>query len=304
MEARKSWQDILQKLYTVSVLLIKLLFYFLKLMNILIIGCGYVGSAVASFWHKQGHHLTVTTTSPEKISTLKTIANRAIILKGNDYDTLANVIENQDLILLTVGAKGGKFYEQIYLQTAKNIAKILQFNSRVKQLIYTSSYGILGNQNGRWTDETVPPNPAHENHQILAETEQIFLNCQNPNLKVCILRLAGIYGKNREIITIFKNWAGTTRPGNGQEYGHWVHLEDIVRAIALIETKQLQGIYNLGNDTPMKRKDLLDKMCQKYGLDKITWDLDPQGIMATNLRLSNQKIKDAGFIFLHPKTEI
>lgn len=273
-------------------------------MNILIIGCGYVGSAMASYWQKQGHNLTVTTTTPEKISTLKNIANTVIIFQGNDYKTLAHLVKNKDLILLSIGAKGGKFYEQVYLETANNLVKILQFNSSVKQLIYTSSYGILGNQNGNWVDEKIKPNPPNDNNKILAETEQILLNCQNYNLKVSIVRLAGIYGKNRELLHIFKNWAGTTRPGNGEEYSNWIHLEDIVGAITFLTEKQLSGIYHLGDDTPMKRKYLLTKICQKYGLNEITWDQNIEEINRTNLRLSNQKIKDAGFVFLHPKTEM
>lgn len=273
-------------------------------MKILIIGCGYVGSAVASFWQKKGHYLTVTTTTSKKVSTLNKIANKVIILKGNDYHSLANATQNQDLILLSIGAKKGKFYEQVYLETAQNLAKILPFNSTVKQLIYTSSYGILGNQNGNWVDETIPTNPPNENNQILAKTEEVLLSLNSPNLKVSILRLAGIYGRNREILKIFKSWAGTTRPGNGEEYGNWVNLEDIVRAISFLAQKSLGGVYHLANDTPMKRKTLLNQMCEKYGLDQIKWDQDLKGVRATNLRLSNQKIKDAGFTFLHPKTEI
>ena len=87
-------------------------------MNILIIGCGYVGSAVASFWQQQGHNLTVTTTTPEKVPTLKSLANQVIILQGNDLQGLTNAIENQDLILLSVGGKRGKFYRENYLETA------------------------------------------------------------------------------------------------------------------------------------------------------------------------------------------
>ena len=102
----------------------------------------------------------------------------------------------------------------------------------------------------------------------------------------------------------FKNWAGTIRPGNGEEYGNWIHLDDITRAIAFVAEKQLEGIYNLGNDTPIKRKELLDKMCEKYNLPQIIWDGNLAEIRATNLRLSNQKIKDAGFTFLYAKTEI
>lgn len=271
-------------------------------MKILIIGCGYVGSSVAKFWQEKGHNLTVTTTTPEKISILESIANKVIILEGNDFQRLANACKNQDLILLSLGAKGGKFYQQVYLDTAQNLVKILSNNSTVQQLIYTNSCGILGNQKGAWVDENVLPNPYNENQQILAETEQVLLSINQPNLKVSILRLAGIYGPKREIFKIFHKWAGTTRPGYGEEYGNWVHLEDIVRAIAFLAEKQLQGIYNLVDDTPMKRKDLLDRMCQKYGLVKINWDQDPAGIRPLNLRLSNQKIKEAGFTFLHGNT--
>lgn len=273
-------------------------------MNILIIGCGYVGSAVADLWHKKGHNLTVTTTTPEKISTLNKIANKIIILKGNDYHALANAVKNKDLILLSLAAKGGQFYEEVHLQTAQNLSKILPFESSVKQLIYTSSYGVIGNKNGDWTDEKSSINPPNENTKILAQTEEILLSLNTSNLKVAVIRLAGIYGKNRELLKIFKNWAGTTRPGNGEEYGNWIHLEDIVNAILLISEKQLEGIYHLVDDTPMKRKILLDKICQKYGLNNINWDLNPQGVRSLNVRLSNQKIKDAGFTFLHPETEI
>ncbi len=273
-------------------------------MNILIIGCGYVGSAVAAFWQQQGHNLTVTTTTPEKIPTLKYLANQVIILQGNDIQGLTNAIENQDLILLSVGGKRGKFYRENYLETAQNIVKVLESNHRVRQLIYTSSYSILGNRNGAWIDEEASVAPPNENNQILAETERVLLADNRPNLKICILRLAGIYGPGREIVKIFKSWAGTTRPGNGEEYGNWVHLEDIVRAIALVAEKQLEGVYHLADNTRMKRKELLNKMCQIHGLSPINWDGSPSGIRPTNLRLSNQKIKDAGFTLLHPETEI
>jgi nucleoside-diphosphate-sugar epimerase len=273
-------------------------------MNILIIGCGYVGSAVAACWQQQGHNLTVTTTTPEKVPTLKSLANQVIILHGNDIQGLTNAIENQDLILLSVGGKRGQFYRENYLETAQNIVKVLESHHRVRQLIYTSSYGLLGNRNGAWIDEEASVAPPNENSQILAETERVLLAANSPNLKVCILRLAGIYGPGREIVKIFRSWAGTIRPGNGEEYGNWVHLEDIVRAIALAAAKQLDGVYHLANDTPIKRKELLDKMCQIHGLAQINWDRSPTGVRPTNLRLSNQKIKDLGFMFLHPETEI
>jgi nucleoside-diphosphate-sugar epimerase len=274
-------------------------------MNILIIGCGYVGSEVAKLWQKQGHNLTVTTTTEEKVSSLEKIANQVLVLTTDNIDALAKVTNNQELILLSIAPTQGKSYQETYLNTAENLVKILAENPTVKQLIYTSSYGILGNHHGNWIDERAMVKPANENQSILAQTEEVLLTANLPNnLKVTILRLAGIYGPNREIVKIFQPWCGTIRPGYGEEYGNWVHLEDIARAIIFLGENQIEGIYHLADDTPMKRKDLLDKMCEIHRLPNITWDQSPEGVRLTNLRLSNQKIKSAGFTFLHPTTEI
>ncbi|NEP07825.1 MAG: NAD(P)-binding domain-containing protein, partial [Okeania sp. SIO4D6] len=44
-------------------------------MKIAIIGCGYVGTKVAKLWSQNGHQVTVTTTTPEKVSELKNITS-------------------------------------------------------------------------------------------------------------------------------------------------------------------------------------------------------------------------------------
>ena len=38
--------------------------------NMAILGCGYVGSAVADYWQDRGHDVTGTTTSKERIAAL------------------------------------------------------------------------------------------------------------------------------------------------------------------------------------------------------------------------------------------
>jgi Trk K+ transport system NAD-binding subunit len=55
-----------------------------KLMNAIIIGCGYVGSAVAQHWRNLGHVITATTTAQDRIGELQKVANQAIVLKRCD----------------------------------------------------------------------------------------------------------------------------------------------------------------------------------------------------------------------------
>lgn len=278
-------------------------------MKILIIGCGYVGRAIAEKWQKDGHFVTVTTTTPDRITELQAIANQALILKGNDLQQMKAMIKDQEVIVLMVSPRGGRElsnYQQTYLETAHNLVSAVKDSPTIKQIIYTSSFGIIGDHKGAWIDETITIKPSNERNQILAQTEQVLLTVNaQPNLeqtlKVCILRLAGIYGKNRELWKIFQSWAGTTRETDGEEYSNWIHLEDIVNALELIRLQELQGIYHLGNDQPLPKKLLLEQLCQKYDLPPIHWTSPSITPYPHNVRLSNQKIKAAGLQLKYPE---
>ena len=270
-------------------------------MKITILGCGYVGSAVARLWHKNGHQVTVTTRTPEKVTQLSDIAHKVVILDGKDQNAIAKIIEHQDVVLFSIGAKRGDDYRQTYLGTTTNLVAALANNNTVKHLIYTGSYGILGDQKGAWTDEAASVNPANENGVILSQTEEVLLSLNSSKLQVCILRLAGIYGPGRELIKIFQKLAGTTRPGTGKSYSNWVHLEDIVNAIELVRANQLYGIYNLNCDEILETGEFFRRLFETYNLPAINWDTEKVANRPYNLRLSNKKIKDAGLKLIYPQ---
>ena len=64
-------------------------------MKIAILGCGYVGTKIANLWNQKGHQLTVTTTSPERVSELENIAAQVVVMKGNDSQAMQNLLQNQ-----------------------------------------------------------------------------------------------------------------------------------------------------------------------------------------------------------------
>lgn len=272
-------------------------------MNIGILGCGYVGTAVARLWH-QNNHITATTTTKERVSELEQVAQKVAVIKGDNEADIKSFAHDQDIILLSVAPTrplGADGYEETYLRTAKNLVKALQQTPTVKQLIYTGSYSVYGNKDGAWVDEESPLTPANRNGEILAQTEQVLMAASSPNLKVCILRLGGIYGEGRELTKIFSRAFGTTRPGNGEDFTNWIHLDDIVSAVDFAAAQQLQGIYNLVCDRPLVSRDLLDSLSQKYNLPKVLWNPSESEVRPYNARVSNQKIKAAGYKFVHPE---
>jgi nucleoside-diphosphate-sugar epimerase len=270
-------------------------------MNVAIIGCGYVGTAVAKYWQqKMTLVVTATTTTLSRVSELETFAQKVFVLQGSDREELEKALHGQDCVLLSVAPRRGNSYQDTYLQTAQTVAQVLK-KSAVKQLIYTSTCSVYGNHEGQLVDEEAPIVHTTENQQVTYDTEQVLLTELKDKLHVCILRLGGIYGPERELVKIYSRVAGQTRPGDGSEPANWIHLDDIVGAIEFARHYHLQGIYNLVDDANLLSGEVINRVCEKHNLPKVTWDNSQPSNRNYNAKISNQKIKAAGYKLIHPE---
>lgn len=269
-------------------------------MKIAILGCGYVGKTVASYWTRERKFdVLATTTTLEKVRSIESISAQAMVLKGSDREGLKSFVRDREILLLCMGASQDS-YTETYLETAQTLISVLKYNSSVRQVIYTGSYALYGDRNGEKVDETSPIDPVSSKEEILAQTEQVLLSAATDTRKVCIFRLGGIYGPDRELVKIFGRIAGKTLPGAGTEISNWIHLDDIVRAIEFARQQQFQGIYNLVDDDRVTRRDLIDRVLLKHQLSSVTWDESQPSNRSINVKVSNQKLKNSGYSFIHP----
>ncbi len=269
-------------------------------MKIAIIGCGYIGQEAASIWKKKGFHVTATTRNPDRLDELSKLAQKSIVLKGNDEDELIPLIADNDAIVLTIGADSPEHYESAYLNTSKIIRHLALEMDTPRHLIYTSSTSVYGDHHGQWVDETSPLLSKSEQGKILIETEKNYLATEEVGWRVCILRLAEIYGPERELSRRVKQLEGHALPGSGDHYTNMVHRKDCADAIDYALRHHLEGIYNLADDDHPTRKELYDAISHKFGLARLKWDPTHTPLHTGNKRVSNHKIKTEGFAFLYP----
>lgn len=269
------------------------------MMNISVVGCGYVGSAAADYWQKQGHRPTVTTTSSERLQALGLRFGKATLFAGQE-DEWGPLLDQADVLLLSMAPANAADYERTYLKTAQGLKKALQGNSSLKQIIYTSSCSVYGSHEGKWVDENTPLLSSSTEAQILAQTEEIFLDLAAPHLKVTIFRLSEIYGPDREIYERLKRSQGKVLAGDGSFPANIIHLGDIVRALDYAIHNHLNGIYNLSSDFHLSRKEFYDLLCKAHNINPMTWDASKPVIHGGNRLISNRKIKQTGFTFLYP----
>lgn len=274
-------------------------------MNVAIIGCGYVGKAAARFWKAAGHSVTATTRNPDHVAELQSIVDHVILLQGNNLsEILAQALVNQEVILLSVAPDDASQYESTYLNTAQALVKAVKRLPMLRQILYTSSTSVYGDQQGQWVDENTPPAPNNDNTKILLATEQILLASQSDNRYVCIFRLGEIIGPGRELSSRLRRLNGQSLSGSGDNYTNLTHIDDIVGAIDFAVSHQLQGVYNLCGDLHILRRDLYHQICEKHGLPHVVWNGSVTSVHGGNKRVSSVKLVAAGYSFYKPLSTV
>lgn len=113
------------------------------------------------------------------------------------------------------------------------------------------------------------------------------------------LRLAGIYGPGRHyLLDQLKRGTGEI-PGSGDYALNMIHLEDIVAAIcAALGSGAPSGIYNITDDTPAKKAEVLNHLAEKLHMPapvfnpaKVSERLKRRGGQMPHRYVSNAKAK-------------
>jgi nucleoside-diphosphate-sugar epimerase len=255
---------------------------------------------VSALWKKKGFYVTATTRNPEKLDALSIAAQKCMILKGNDEEELTPLIANNAVLLMTIAADSPEHYESAYLNTAQILRHLALEMDMPRHLIYTSSTSVYGDHHGQWVDETSELKASSAQAKILIDAEKHYLSLQELGWHVCILRLAEIYGPERELSRRVKQLEGHTLPGSGVHYTNMIHKADCASAIDYAHRHQLEGVYNLADEDHPTRKELYDAVSHKFRLPRVKWDSEHTPLHTGNKRVSNHKIKSEGFVFRHP----
>jgi nucleoside-diphosphate-sugar epimerase len=268
--------------------------------NIAVIGCGYVGKAIASLWRERGAFVTATTRTENNLPTIKPYCDQAVVLSSDSLDSLAQILEENSVVYICVAPKDAAGYEETYLHTAQTIREALPSISNRGLIVYFSSTSVYAEDRGRWVDEDSPLDEKRPHARILIQTENTLLECRDFGWDVCIFRLGEIYGPGRDLRQ--KALHFLKHPGEcyGENYTNMVHVGDIAHAAQFAADHSLKGIFNLVDNTHPIRKELYAQVCALYNLPLITWGTTSSTLHGQNKRASNDLIKRRGLPLLYP----
>ncbi len=269
-----------------------------------VVGCGYVGSHVAACLKSQGHYLTGTTRSPQRFSELRRVVHQPITLDLEDFNSDFTFLEHQQGLLISVApSQSGDGYREIFSGGIKNLARALlrRTSTQPIHVTYISSAGVYGDQKGQTVTEESTVDRSNPINAMLVEAERVLLSIDRPDTRICVFRLGGIYGPDRDMVSMIKQAAGERIAKNGNDVPAWSSIFDITRGASFAFSNQLVGIYNLVDDMQLTRRELSNQICDFDGLPPVIWaDENNSSTRTMNARVSNQKIKSTGFTLCTP----
>lgn len=280
-------------------------------MHITIVGCGYVGMALARHWlHDPAIQLTVTTTREERRPQLAPLAERVEVLQAGDASGLRRALQGAEAAVFCQAPTGNRLvsaddYSATYRDSFGALAALVEELPGLRQIVYTGSCSVYGDASGGWVDETTPASPRDAHGRVLLESEELLARCRTSGRRVCVLRLGAIHGPGRELGDRFRRLAGSTRPGDGRQHSSWIHRDDVVGAIVAAVSGGWDGVVNLVDDEPLPVAELLDRVLAAAGLEPVRWDpAAATGTPPADRRVSNRRLNQLGYRLRHPQLRV
>jgi nucleoside-diphosphate-sugar epimerase len=135
----------------------------------------------------------------------------------------------------------------------------------LRSVVYLSTVGVYGDHAGAWVDEQTPPRPDATRSRERLTAERAWQNFgARSRIAVAILRLAGIYGPDRNALLQITRGDARRIVKPGQVFNR-IHVEDIAQAIDAALTQTASGIFNVADDEPCPPGDPLAFAAQLLG---------------------------------------
>ncbi len=237
-------------------------------MRILIIGCGYIGSALGQKLISQGHKVIGVVQSEKSALVIRNLGIEPCIADCTTKEGTEQACqEGADVVIFSMSSKGGD-YRKTYVDGMRYILAALQ-NNPPHTFFYTSSTSVYAQTDGQWVTESSPTEPLHESGKLLLETEKLLREAARERFRAFILRLSGIYGPGRHALLDKLRTGIETLPGDGNYWVNQIHRDDVVEAIHFLMKLEARNskleIFNVSDNSPILHHEYAAWLCQKLG---------------------------------------
>lgn len=186
-------------------------------------------------------------------------------------------------------------YRAAYVDGLRRVLGWLaQHGQRPKRVLFVSSSGVYGQQQGEWVDETSSADAQGYSGRIMLQAEQLALTS---GLPASVVRLTGIYGPGREWLLgqVRQGYRVATEP---PLYGNRIHADDAAGLLAYLLQADARGValddcYIGVDDEPAPLHEVVAWLREQLGVSH--WAAESTVRRAGSKRCSNARAKALGW---------
>ena len=263
--------------------------------SITILGCGYLGSALADICLEKGWQVSALTRNPNTSSQLEARGLHKVVQANlQDENWHVELDSVQDFVVNCVGASSpdADGYIQSYVDGQDSVVKWLA-NGKVNSLVFTSSCSVYPQTGKRLVDETASCNGVSEKGGLLLAAEQKCFPPPQTVRRSFILRLAGLYGPGRHLL-LNKVKSSEQFDGNADRVLNLIHRDDAVNAVLSCleaDDSNIGRIYNVSDGSHASRGQIANWLAHQSNSSEPTFkEDDEEG--TPNRKISNNRILD------------
>jgi nucleoside-diphosphate-sugar epimerase len=255
-------------------------------MDVLIAGCGWLGMAVARTLVGRGDRVVGIRRDPSAAAELQAIGVEPLVLDLLHPEAARRLPTAVDAVVacLAPGGRGAETYERTYVDAVRTLLDAYSRCGR-RAFVYIGSTGVFGQSDGSEVCERTPVLPASDTAQVLVRAERQVL-ARARSYPACVVRLSGLYGPGRFGV-IDRVREGRLALGRGDEtWMNFCHLTDAARSvIAALDRGRAGEIYHASDSTPVRRRELVRWVAERFGFDPIHATERSAGPASTNRRI-------------------
>jgi len=245
------------------------------LAHIVIIGCGDIGQRVAKIWKNLEKSVFGIARSENSLNSLRQQHIQALSADLDDSASLHKIKSNitKHSLLYYFAPPPAKGVEDTRML---NFLHHLNADSLPSHVIYISTSGVYGDQQGKLINENTPVNPQVDRAKRRYHAEQQLQQWSIKNsVPVTILRVGGIYGPNRlplqrikdQIPMLHENLAPSTNR---------IHADDLAHVCVAAACQKAEGeIYNVSDGSNSNMTEYFNTLADFFELPRpplVDWD--------------------------------
>jgi nucleoside-diphosphate-sugar epimerase len=263
--------------------------------DILIVGCGDLGSTLGQDLVAQGYRVAGVRRTPQPLpGGIATIA--ADVTDPTSLAPLAGLRPAILIYSVAASEQSDEAYRTQYVEGLRNTLHVLAPLGSVKHAFFVSSTRPYGQSSQDLLDETTPAQPTDFGGQRLLEAESLLASAPFPGT---VLRLSGIYGPGRT--RMLKLAMQTSSWPAQNSWTNRIHRDDAAAFIALLIRRALEGeplesCYLVTDSTPAPQHEVLRWIASAMG----QLDLPASPPVSGGKPLSNARMLATGFAPRYP----